>query len=288
MSKSSIHPGLEESASARGSQPPSARPAGGATRRQRRSGTSKRFRLPFWVGPALLVLAWDLAVRTGTVDATFLSPPLTVADTMWRMIADGELWDHLAASLIRVLGGFIAATVAGILIGVAMGMIPLVNDLLKPVIELIRPISPIAWIPLAILWFGLGNGPSWFIIFITAIFPIVLNTYKGVTSVALNDLRAAACCGIKGWALARKVLIPSALPDIMTGARIGLGIGWMAVIAAELVAAQSGLGYLIEQSRQLFDTPRVLVGMVTIGIVGFCINFLMERIERRLTAWKNI
>jgi len=253
---------------------------------ERRASTWVRKALLALLGPAILVAVWQFVVSAEIVDRLFLSAPKDVAVQMWEMILDGSLWEHLAASLIRVIGGFLLACAIGIGLGLLMGRLTVIRVLVAPVLELLRPISPVAWIPLAMLWFGLGNGTAWFVIFLAAFFPIVTSTYKGVTSVSVNDLRAAACCGINGFALARKVILPSALPDIMAGLRIGLGIGFMAVIAAELVAAQSGLGYLIERSRQMFDTQTVLVGMVTVGIVGLVINTLMAAIERSLTAWR--
>ncbi|MGE0801852.1 MAG: ABC transporter permease [Lautropia sp.] len=233
-----------------------------------------------------LLSIWQIASTTGWVNAAFLPAPIDVVVEMKRLLEEGLLIEHIAASLVRVSVGFAIAAAVGIALGVLMGMSRWIDALIGPSLELIRPISPVAWIPLAILWFGLGNGPAWFVIFLAAFFPIVTNAVKGVRSVAVNDLRAAACCGIRGFALARKVVLPSSMPDIMAGLRIGLGIAWMAVIAAELVASQKGLGYLIWSSRQLFDARGVMVGMVTIGIVGLTINYLMEHLERLLTPWR--
>lgn len=238
-----------------------------------------------FLGLAALILLWDLSVRLGIFDRVFLSPPLEVADRLLLLARSGDLQANIAASLIRVGGGFILAAVIGISLGVLAGQIRPVGTLVLPVIEVFRPISPIAWIPLAILWFGLGHGPAWFVIFLGAFFPIVTNTYKGVMSVPLNQLRAAATCGIRGRALVRRVILPSALPDISTGLRIGLGIGWMAVIAAEFVAARSGLGYQIEVGRQTFATQSVIAGMVTIGLLGLAMNKGLEKVTQYLMPW---
>ncbi|MFP5255805.1 MAG: ABC transporter permease [Acidimicrobiia bacterium] len=242
-------------------------------------------RLSSYAGIVTLLLFWHFSVELGLFDRVILPPPLKVAETFGDMVASGELQRHLIASVKRISWGFAIASVLGVLVGLLTGMSVVARRILSPVIELIRPISPIAWIPLAILWFGIGEGPAYFVIFLAAFFPILVNTQKGVGSVALNHRRAAACCGISGLALARKVYLPSALPDIMAGLRIGLGISWMAVIAAELVSAQSGLGYLIGVSRQLFATEKILVGMVTIGVVGYGMSTGMLWLERRLAPW---
>lgn len=232
-----------------------------------------------------LLVAWDLVVRFGVFKASLLPPPLVVAKTLWFSIGSGQLVTNVEASLIRVVGGFVIAAISGITIAVGMGLWRPAAEVLTPVIDVLRPISPIAWIPLAILWFGLGDGPAWFVIFVACFFPVVTNTIKGVTGIQRNHLRAAACCGMRGVPLVLKIILPSAIPDIVTGLRTGLGIGWMAVIAAEFVSAQSGLGYQIQVAQQLFEAPLVLAGMVTIGVLGFAMNWLMLRTEQRVAPW---
>jgi len=150
---------------------------------------------------------------------------------------------------------------------------------------LIRPISVIAWIPIAILWFGLGDRSAWFLIFLGSFFPIFTNTYFGVRSVQPIHIQVAQCLGAGRWLFLREVL-PSALPYILSGMRIGLGTGWTCVIAAELITASSGLGYMIQVARAMIETEKVLGGMVIIGAIGFAMNYLMGAIERRLTLWR--
>jgi ABC-type nitrate/sulfonate/bicarbonate transport system permease component len=239
---------------------------------------------PF-IGLITLLLIWQVAEWTHLAKSAILPPPADVVTTFGSMLSSGELQRNVVASLIRVAGGFAIASIVGIAIAVIMGLSRFAAEIVMPVIDVLRPISPIAWIPLAILWFGLGNGPSWFVIFVACFFPIVTNAYKGVVSVEVNHLRAAAICGMQRWDLVRLVVLPSAFPDIVAGLRTGLGIGWMAVIAAEFVSAQSGLGYQIEIAQQLFATPRVLVGMVTIGILGFLMNAAVVWLEVRITPW---
>jgi ABC-type nitrate/sulfonate/bicarbonate transport system permease component len=148
---------------------------------------------------------------------------------------------------------------------------------------LIRPISVIAWIPIAILWFGLGDRPAWFLISLGAFFPIFTNTYDGARSLAEVHIRVARCFGAPRWLFVRQVLIPATLPHIMTGLRVGLGTGWTCVIAAELISATSGLGYMIQLARTTIETEKVLAGMVVIGVIGFAMNGLMILVERFLS-----
>jgi NitT/TauT family transport system permease protein len=159
------------------------------------------------------------------------------------------------------------------------------SDLFRPIVEALRPIPPIAWTPIAILWFGVGNAPSYFLVFIGAIFPVFINTFSAVRNIDRAQINAALCLGAKPGILIRDVLIPASLPVIFPGLRIALGVGWMCVVAAELIAAQSGLGYMIQQNRVLLQTQNVVTGMATIGVVGFAMSAVMERLERRLIPW---
>jgi NitT/TauT family transport system permease protein/sulfonate transport system permease protein len=206
---------------------------------------------------------------------------------MWDMGAEGSLWVHLAASLQRVFAGFLLAALTGIVLGVLTGWVRPFAEVVKPVLEALRPIPPIAWTPLAILWFGVGNAPSYFLVFIGAVFPVFVNTFSAVRNIDQIQINAALCLGAGPGLILRDVLIPASLPVIFPGLRIALGVGWMCVVAAELIAAQSGLGYMIQQNRLLLQTQNVLAGMITIGIVGFAMSVAMERIERPLLRWSS-
>ena len=182
--------------------------------------------------------------------------------------------------------GFGLAVCVAVPLGLWMGWVRGAFSTLNPLVQILRPISPIAWIPIAILWFGLGDKPALFIIFLGSFFPIFTNTYVGFRSVAPIHIQAAQCLGAGRWLFFRKVLFPSALPYILTGMRIGLGFGWMCVIAAEMIAATSGLGYMIQLARNLMETERIFGGMIVIGIVGFAMNQAMLFLEHRLTPWR--
>jgi len=245
-------------------------------------GGLKRFALVF----ALLAL-WELAVRTGYANGMLFPPPSAVARSIIQLAALGLLWTDIEASVIRITVGFAIASVAAGALAVLMARSRRLAFYIMPIVELTRPISVIAWIPLAILWFGLGNRPAWFIIFLGSFFPIFTNTYLGIRSVEHIHVQVAECLGASRWLFVREVLFPSALPYILTGMRIGLGVGWMCVIAAEMIAATSGLGYMIQLARSLIETEKVIGGMIVIGVIGFAMNQMMLCLERWLTPWSH-
>jgi ABC-type nitrate/sulfonate/bicarbonate transport system permease component len=184
----------------------------------------------------------------------------------------------------REFTSFLWALIA-IPLGVAMGWWKRVHDQLDPLVEMLRPIPPLAWIPLSILWFGVGDTQNQFIILLGIFFPILLNTITGVKSVEPNLVRAARCMGASEAAVLRRVVLLAALPQIVTGIRIGLGVGWMALVAAELVGANSGLGFLINDARTLLRTDIVIVGMITIGVVGLALDLMIRALSGRLLPW---
>jgi NitT/TauT family transport system permease protein/sulfonate transport system permease protein len=214
-----------------------------------------------------------------------LPSPVQIAAAAQELMASGSLWTHTLASLNRVLTGFLLAAAVGVALGVALGWSQVLSDLVRPLVESIRPIPPIAWTPIAILWFGVGDAPSYFIVFMGAVFPVFVNTFSAVRNIDRAQINAALCLGARPRLLVSDVLIPAALPVIFPGLRIALGVGWMCVVAAELIAAQSGLGYMIQQNRVLLQTQNVVTGMITIGVVGFAMSALMSVLERRLIPW---
>ena len=236
--------------------------------------------------PATLLLAWQ-AISMFVLDditRTLLPPPTAVAKAAWELIVSGELLRHLRDSLRREFIAFAWALTA-IPVGVAMGWWKRVHDQLDPLVEMLRPIPPLAWIPLSILWFGVGDTQNQFIIFLGIFFPILLNTIAGVRSVEPNLVRAARCLGGGEGAVLRRVVLRAAVPQIVTGVRVGLGFGWMALVAAELVGANSGLGFLINDARTLLRTDIVIVGMITIGLVGLALDLLIREFTRRAMPW---
>ena len=200
---------------------------------------------------------------------------------MFALAKGGVLLHHVAASLMRVAVGYLGALALAIPLGVAMGWYRPIHRALNPMIQMLRPISPIAWIPLAILWFGVGNASPIFLIFLSSFFPLVVGTIAGVHSVERQYIRAGENFGITGLKLLRHVVVPAAMAQIVTGMRIGLGVAWVVVVAAEMVAINSGLGYLIIDSRNAGNRyDLVVAAMVIIGVIGFGLDVLMRRMER--------
>jgi len=237
-------------------------------------------------GWVVIIAAWQGLASLGVISSFLFPSPLELVDATLELLLDGSLLRHVGASIERVLVGFLIAVAVGVPLGVLLGWSKIVCDVMRPVIEALRPIPPIAWTPIAILWFGIGNAPSYFLVFIGAVFPIFVNSFAAVRNVDRVQINAALCLGAGPALLIRDVLVPASLPVIFPGLRIGLSVGWMCVVAAELIAAQSGLGYMIQQSRVLMQTRYVVSGMVTIGLVGFAMSEAMGIIERRLLPWQ--
>jgi NitT/TauT family transport system permease protein len=237
-------------------------------------GSVKRISAVAIVG-AFVALWWAAAGGS----PIFPTPPKVVTG-MLELGRQGTLAQHVTASLFRVTMGYGLALLLAIPIGSAMGWFPAFHRALNPIVQLLRPISPIAWIPIAILWFGVGDRSPIFLIFLSSFFPIVVATAAGVGLVERQYIRAAQNFGLRGFRLYRHVIFPAALPQIITGMRVGLGVAWLVVVAAEMVAINSGLGYLIIDSRNAgarYDL--VVAGMVIIGVIGFLLDLIMRRLE---------
>jgi NitT/TauT family transport system permease protein len=229
-----------------------------------------------YVVVAVFLGAWWVAAGGSVIFPT----PRAVLLGMIELARAGTLFKHITASLFRVTMGYGLAVLLAIPVGSVMGWFPAVFEALNPMVQLLRPISPIAWIPLAILWFGVGDASPVFLIFLASFFPVVVATTAGVHLVERQYIRAARNFGLSGFPMFRKVILPAALPQIITGMRVGLGVAWLVVVAAEMVAIQSGLGYLIIDSRNAgtrYDL--VVAGMVIIGVIGFFLDLIMRKLE---------
>jgi len=232
-------------------------------------------------GPAVLVAVWfSVASLHGSVPG-----PVETARAAWGLAAHDLLAQATWASVSRVLVGFAAGSTLGITLGVLTGLNAALRISLGAAIELLRPIPPIAWIPLAIALFGIGNPPAIFVIFLGAFFPVFTNTFAGVASVRSSHLEAASLLGATRLAAFRHVVWPSSLPQIFSGLAIGLGVAWMCVVAAEMVAARSGLGYQIQVDRQLLRLDRVAAAMAAIGILGFFFSRLLRGVQHLSMPW---
>lgn len=245
--------------------------------------------LPNFATLVVLLIVWQFASKVWLprIDpqmAVLMPAPSTIAVTAAGMIASGELFYHLIASLKREAVAFLFAASA-IPLGIMMGWWRLVRDQVNPVMEILRPIPPLAWIPLSILWFGIGDEQNEFIIFLGIFFPILVNTIVGVKNIDPILIRAARSLGASERRLLARIVLIGALPQIITGIRIGLGVGWMALVAAELVGASSGLGFVINDARSMLRTDIIIVGMLTIGLIGLLIDAAILALSRRLLPW---
>lgn len=237
----------------------------------------KRLFPPLLVLVALIAVWWVVVIQTESV--IFPTPLQVVTGTM-ELIEDGTLWEHIGASLFRVGVGFALAAMVALPMGLWMGRVDAAYITLNPIFQILRPISPIAWIPLAILWFGVGNVSPIFLIFIAAVFPMIVQTASGVHTIERRYLRAAENFGVSRAVLFRQVIIPAVLPEMIVGMRISLGVAWLVVVAAEMIALRSGLGYLIMDSRNAGNRyDLVIAGMIIIGLIGLILDGIMRRME---------
>lgn len=246
-----------------------------------------------WAAPATLVILWQGASMTGLFPAFKLPSPLGVAASLVEIAITGlppgqRLHGHLAWSLQRVVWGYAAAIALALPLGVVAGWKTAAADWVEPIAELLRPVPPLAWIPLAILWFGIGSFSAGFIIFLGAFFPVLLSTIAGVRSVPPILIEAAKTLNATDMQILTKVLVPWAVPDMLTGARIGMGVGWMTLVAAEFTGVRQGygLGYLIMTARDLQRPDAVLAGMAVIGLTGFVLDALIRLAQRHLVGWR--
>lgn len=237
-------------------------------------------------GIFLFLLLWTIvSLRIG--NAVLLPKPQSVLFGFVELVREGSLLRDVLASLKRVIGGFLIASAIAVPLALLMAFFRPLNLLLSPIVSFLRPIPPIAWIPIAILWFGIGDPPSYFITALAAFFPIFINSFAGGQAVRPEHIHAARSLGAGPRALFARIYLPSAMPMISTGLRIGLGQSWMAVVTAELIAAQSGLGYMIQANRLALETALVLVGMCTIGLLGALMSIGLEALEKHvLIPWR--
>jgi ABC-type nitrate/sulfonate/bicarbonate transport system permease component len=235
--------------------------------------------------PLALLLVWELASRLGLVNTFILPPPTAALAELVRLTASGDLVKALAVSLYRVAGGFGLAVAVGVALGTLMARVRLVDRLLDPLVELLRPISPLALFPLAILWFGIGDASKIFVIALAAAFPVILNTYAGVRGIDANLLRVSRSLGANRLEILVGIVLPGSLPAIFTGVRLAWGISLIVVVAAEMVGATLGIGYMVLEAQQTFRTERVFAGVFVIGLVGFATDLGFRRLRRLLLPW---
>ncbi|MGR7103482.1 taurine ABC transporter permease TauC [Klebsiella aerogenes] len=239
---------------------------------------------------AVLLAIWWAVTALQLISPLFLPSPwqvlqklLTIAGPQGFM--DATLWQHLAASLTRIAIALVLAAIVGVPVGIAMGLSPTVRGILDPLIELYRPVPPLAWLPLVIIWFGIGETPKILLIYLAIFAPVVMSTLAGVKSAQQVRVRAAQSLGASRAQVLWLVILPGALPEILTGLRIGLGVGWSTLVAAELIAATRGLGFMVQSAGEFLATDVVLAGIAVIAIIAFVLELGLRALQRRLTPW---
>lgn len=238
--------------------------------------------LPFFFAAACIAIVWQLVVWTTHPDPSVLPTPRAVVSELGHLLANGQLANDTMHSLARVFAAWLLAALVAVPLGLVMGSSASLDRAINPFVELLRPISPLAWIPMAILWFGIGELGKIFVVFIGSFFPILLNTISGVKGVDPTLLNAGRVFGCDTrLQLFRRVVMPASMPAVVVGLRVAFGTGWAAIIAAELVAAQSGLGFLIANGMDVLRADEVVVGMIAIGVLGFVFDTFFRYLQGR-------
>jgi len=240
-----------------------------------------RTRHAAWLGVLaflLIIIAWEMLARSSGWSADIFPDPFTVLSSLVELIQNGTLLKHTVASLFRVTLGFYLAIILGVPLGIVIGRVWTVWSFLNPVIQFLRPISPLAWIPLAMLWFGIGDPPAVFLIFLSSFFPLAVSTTIAVNNINPTYFQVAANFKFTRKEMLTRLILPAIIPDVVTALRLTVTIAWLVVVAAEMIAVQSGLGYLILDARNALRMDYVMDGMIVIGLIGLFLDHLMKRL----------
>lgn len=238
-----------------------------------------------WLSLPLLVLIWALATR-GVPEYLFPSP-VAVASEAWRWAADGQLWGQLAASLVREAVGFSAAILVAILVGALTGISRPLRRFSAPLVSFFMSIPPIAWAPLALLMFGVGDLAIMAVIFISSAFPMIVTIRDGVDAIGQGEVRAARTLNASRWQLARYVYLPASLPSVTSALRVGFAQAWRALVAAEMIGASRGVGWMVATGGQIGNTAQVILGIILIGLIAWIAEALIfSRLEQHYRAWR--
>ena len=245
--------------------------------------------------PILLIIGWEIFSRSGILPRALLPAPsqVFIAWADWVFATDGNTQTYsghwifdVASSAYRVFSGFAIAAILGVGIGLAIGWSRTVENLFEPVLQILRPVPPVSWIPLAIIWFGIADKPAIFLVFMGSFFPVLLSTIHGVKNCDRNLLRAGAMTGGTSGKLLLYIVFPAALPSIFSGLRIAIGSAWMLTVTAEMVAVKSGVGYVLWDSYYFLRYDIVIASMVSIGLLGFLSDYIIKRISAHLLRWQ--
>ncbi len=243
---------------------------------------NKRKILPF-ILPITIIIVWYIITEGLHLVAPFVLPsPVDVLYSAINILQSGKLVTNTVDTLFKVFSGLILASVVAIPLGILLGWYQTLEDLASFIISILRPIPPVAWIPFSILWFGIGTVPAVFIIFMGCVFPILVYTMDGVKRTDKVLIESAQTLGASDWDVLKRIIWPSAIPYIVSGLKVGVGIALMCTISAEMIGSSSGLGYMILTATNLFDTGTTVVGMLVIGLIGLILDYIFGRIQKRI------
>lgn len=259
---------------------PVKRPLTAQERRRRRE------RFLSYVSPFLLVGLWELLVQARILDVRFFPPPSGIVGTFYEMAVSGELWRSLGISLFRIFAGFLVGALPGLLIGLTMGLFPLVRAVLEPMVAALYPIPKLALLPLIMLIFGIGESSKVATISIGVFFLVLINTVAGVVNIDKIYLDVAKNFGASRKDFYLTIALPGALPLIFAGLKLGMGMALLLIVAAEMIGAKSGIGYMIWTGYQTFDMERMFVGLSIMAILGYLFSVVLDELERKIVPWK--
>lgn len=245
-------------------------------------------RLQGAIVPAVLLAVWEAVVALGLVSPHLMPPPSEIARSFYDLLADGTLLGHIGVSGLRVLTGYVIGASLAVVVGAAVGLDRRLEALFDPTFQALRAIPSLAWVPLLLLWLGIDEGPKLTLIAIGAFFPVYLGLVSGIHNVDRKLVEVGAIHGLGRLAQVRRIFLPASLPSLFTGLRNGLSLAWMFVVAAELIAATRGLGYLLTDGRETGRADVVIVSIVTLAVLGKLSDGLLRRVELRLLAWRDV
>ncbi|HTR10629.1 MAG TPA: ABC transporter permease subunit [Paraburkholderia sp.] len=238
-----------------------------------------------WAIPALIVVLWELAARAGWITAQVLPAPSSVASTAWSLAVSGDLFVHLSVSLLRAVAGFLIGGTAGLALGVLVGFSRLAQALIDRSIQMVRAIPFLAMLPLVIVWFGVGEVAKVFLVALAVLFPIYINTMLGIRQIDPKLMELAKVIGMKWPAVVRRIILPGAMPAILTGVRYALAHAWLALVIAETLATTKGIGFLAMDAREFLQTNVILLTMIIYAIIGVTADALVRSLETRFLSW---
>ncbi|WP_349591540.1 ABC transporter permease [Thalassospira sp. NFXS8] len=242
--------------------------------------------LAAWGSFVVLIILWQIGCSTGFISELAMPSPVAVSKSLWQLIVSGELWVHLAASGQRLAVGWVLGTVAGLVVGFLVGMFSWARSPGVALVSALFPIPKIALLPLFIIWFGIGEPSKFATIGFGVFFPTVINTFGGVDNVARNLIRMGQSFDMSTWSIVRKIILPGALPTILSGFRISSSIAIILLVAAEMIGAQYGIGALILSAGSLYQTDQLIAGVVVLSVFGLAISWLLGRLDKWLLSWR--